>query len=181
MPRSRGFTRTQRGPTSRRQTGWDEGPLSTTITISAAGATLWTIGQAFLTDGLTVIRLRGSYDLSVFSAAAAGDHFDTIGVGIGIVTAAAFAVGVTAVPSPLTEISWEGWMFHELVCGLRGATAVPEWGTAGGAYHRGVIDSKAMRRGGEDMVIFGCVEAEGEQGTVVVQHEARTRMLLKLP
>ena len=134
-------------------------------------------------DGVTIVRIRGSWSAYLEAANVANDHFDTLAVGIGIVTAAAFAIGVTALPSPLAEIGWEGWIYHEMISGLAAivTTGSETWGNAGSASFRGVIDSKAMRKIGSDEVLFGIVEVENEAGAVSAQFDARTRVLVKLP
>jgi len=84
-------------------------------------------------------------------------------------------------PTPFTEISWEGWMYHEIVAGLGQKTATEENSGAGYDFFRGGIDTKAMRKIEGDETLFGCFEPVGEQGTVILEAEARTRMLIFLP
>ena len=180
MARSRGFTR-PRGR-SRRRTGWDEGPLSTTLLVNAASqAQLWSTAQTAAQDGLTVARLRGSWSLQLDSAGSAGDGFQAFAVGIGIVSLAAFTAGQASVPSPLTEIEWEGWLYHELVTGVTAGATTPTWADSGGPFFRGVIDSKAMRKIGTQEVIFGSIETWEEIGAATGGFHAHTRMLLMLP
>ncbi len=181
MGRFRGSTHQRGGRSSRRRTSWDEGPFSTEIALSAAGATLWTTGQTPILDGLTIVRTRGMWSFRLNSLDAAESGFEIIGVGIGVVTAPAFAAGVASVPSPLTEIDWDGWLFHEMVTDFHGNSATETWGNAGSTFYRGVIDSKAMRKIGLQDVVFGAVELGTESGTAVGEFTAHTRQLLKLP
>jgi len=145
---------------------------------------LWTTGISPLEDGNTVVRIRGGYSLSLVDAAADNDGFSTVGIGIGVVTINAFAAGAASVPGPLTDIGWEGWMYHKIVAGLKsinGGAANETWGNSGSAFIREDIDSKAMRKLDSDVVLVGVVEMGTEVGTATAHFSADTRILFKLP
>ena len=166
------------GGSRRRRTGWEPGPFTTSLSLTAAGKTAWSTTQEFLEDGLTVARIRGSLSLTVSSVGSRFDHFDAIAFGIGIASVQAIGIGATALPGPLSEIDWEGWIYHTIQSGMRG-TALSPLGDAAG-FVRVDIDTKAMRKVGTNQAIFGMVEAEVETGVVDVRVEGRTRMLLML-
>ena len=173
-----GRRRFHQGMTARRKTGWEDGPgvLTTSIPISANTAFIVGSGQEFLFDGDTVVRIRGSMLLQLTNVTASGDGF--VGaVGIGIVSTPAFAVGATAVPTPITESEWDGWMWHQFL-NVTGSADLTDQGPALG--QRVEIDSKAMRKVGTEQVIYMAVELT-ETGTAVAEFVANTRMLLKLP
>ena len=151
------------------------------VALSAVGATLWGIGQTVIQDGGTVVRIRGEALLWISSASAALDGFQSYGMGICKVSDSAFLFGVSAVPSPLTEISWEGWIWHHTGAALVSPSSVEGdvMGPVGSI--RIPIDSKAMRKTGTDETICGVVELGTEVGTAIAQFSARTRMLFKLP
>ena len=176
MARQRsGFSRTSHG--SRRRTGWEEGPGGGTVnTFSAPGVAILGIGQSALIDGLTLIRTRGILEIFMITATGAGDGFDGA-VGIGVVTLLAFTVGVIAVPAPITEIEWEGWLWHQMF-----SYHTPTAGSEGdpAAALRIEIDSKAMRKVGSEEVIFACAEVI-EAGTAVMEMWLASRLLFKLP
>jgi len=92
-------------------------------------------------DPETVRRIRGSFSLQVAAGASAvgGSH---VAIGIGVVSAEAAAV--TAVPCPVTNASWDGWLYHSgmftLVDGS--STLIPQFNNV---WTLGV-DSRAQRR-----------------------------------
>ena len=126
---------------------------------------------------VTIVRIRGYFRVILTAATAAGDGF--LGaVGIGVVTAPAFAVGLTAVPLPVAEMDWDGWMFHQFF-DLRSNIAGVGDGQPGVSIGFD-IDSKAMRKLGDEQVLMGAIEVV-ESGTAVMEVSADTRILLKLP
>ena len=165
--------------TSHRQTGWELGPGSeagTPLSLSASSSGIIGSGVAPVVDGLTIVRTRGEMLFYLDSATADNDGF-LVAVGIGIVTADAFAIGATAVPSPLSDADWDGWLFYDFRHVFAEVAAID---TADrGWTARLVIDSKAMRRIGVNDVVF--MTAEGaETGTSVVRCYGISRMLFKL-
>ena len=132
-----------------------------------------------MVDGNTIVRLRGSALLYLTSVAAALNGFTRVALGIGIVSTAAATVGITAVPTPLTEINWEGWMFHWTGSLINIDNTIDD--SIGGGVVRIPIDSKAMRKINDDETLFGVVEVSGEVGTAVMGFNGSTRMLVKLP
>jgi len=174
------FPHQRTGGSSRRKTEWGAGPFSTETAVTVAGTFLWSTGFEALATGITIVRIRGGWSFRLTSIATVDDGFEHIGVGIGIVSADAFAVGVTAIPGPITDIGWPGWIYHEIVTGFHGNSTTESWGNAGSTFHRGVIDTKAMRKIGVNETIVGVFEVGVESGTVVAEFAARTRMLTKL-
>jgi len=132
-----------------------------------------------LFDGETLIRVRGSIQafLTTVTAAADGMH---CAVGIGVFTIEAFAAGVASVPSPLGDDDWNGWLYHRYfdLHGLQaGSVAAGAGGTTSIQFE---VDSKAMRKVNEN-VIVGCLLETVEVGTAVMEAYFSSRMLLKLP
>jgi len=171
--RSRGFPRGS--ARSRRSTGWEEGPgTNTEHTPSSSSVLILGLGQQSLFDGNTIIRMRGFVEMILESAGAVGDGFSGA-FGIGIVTAPAFAVGITAMPTPVTEVEWEGWLWHQWFS-LHAVVAAPS------AEQRQTfeIDSKAMRKFDSEQVLFAAWEGT-ESGSVTAQIRLATRILIKLP
>ena len=161
------------GNSLRRKTGWEDGPSGTTAAIVASGKTLFAIGQTALIDGLTVVRTRGQCSFFVDQSPTAAIHM-RYAFGIAKVSGAAFAVGVTAIPGPLADSEWDGWLFHKWgVAGL-------EAGNVGGISAAFEIDSKAMRKFAASDVMVGMIEVE-ETGAVSLVVDLDTRMLVKLP
>ena len=180
MPRSRGYSSVPRGHSTRRRSGWEEGPFSAVTALSTAGMTLWGTGQTAGEDGLTIVRMRGEVLLFLSTVTTILDGFQSFAMGIGIVSDRAFAAGGASVPAPLTTVEWEGWLWHHMGAGLAGLSTT-EVAQGPSDAIRIPIDSKAMRKVGSDETVFGAIELGTEVGTAVAQFSARTRMLIKLP
>ena len=114
-------------------------------------------------------------ELLLIQASAAGDGF--VGAfGIGVVSLPAFTVGVSAVPTPITEVEWEGWMWHQFFS-LHSTAAFD----AGGPNRVQIpIDTKAMRKLGTEEVVYLAYEGT-EDTTAQLQILSDSRMLVKLP
>ena len=157
---------------------WGLGPESSDQSISATGLTIWTSGAVPGEPEFTIVRTRGFFEVGLASATAAQDGFFGA-IGIGIVTAKAFAIGGTAMPGPLTEIDWDGWLFHSFfdVRMLSGTHA--DGVNAVSAHQRIEIDSKAMRKISTEEILVGVTEVT-ESGTGVIETHADCRVLVKL-
>ena len=91
----------------------------------------------------TVLRSRG--ELVVQAVADAATDTAVMGLGIGVITTNSRIVGGTSVPGPITDIGWDGWLYHRFV----GFEANPATSASNVAIllNRVVdIDSKAMRK-----------------------------------
>ena len=97
-------------------------------------------------------------------------------IGIGIVTADAFAIGATAMPGPLSDMSFS-WLYHSFFNLFSFATG-QEFGQ-GMTGVRIAIDSKGMRIQDASEVLFGMVETT-ELGAAALEFVADTRTLDKL-
>ena len=162
---------------ARRRTGWDEGPGSQTpAAITTTGQSFLGAVAASLQDGLTVARIRGLLSFVQTVTTAAGDGFHGA-VGIGITTVDATAIGATATPGPITEADWDGWLWHNYFDTRQSVAS----GAAVDGLHpiQMQIDSKAMRKLDEDMVIFAMIERT-EVGTASMSVLLDSRILLFL-
>ena len=129
-------------------------------------------------DGLTVVRTRGLFTAMLTLATAAGDGF--VGaIGIGIATFDALAIGVTALPAPIAQADWDGWLYWSPISVLNPIASSTQL-ISGVATQRLTIDSKAMRKFTANMVIYAVVETI-EIGTATMSMSFDTRMLVKLP
>ena len=174
MPRSRGFGPTQ---AARRRKSWEVGPGQVAETTSSVSANvILGSGSAATLEGLTLLRLRGMFTAQLRAFAAVGDGFSGA-IGIGIVTAEAFAVGVTAVPLPITDVAWDGWIWWEPIqLKTHVALAAGEVGTKVVS----TVDSKAMRKLRLGDTIFAIVEVT-EVGTSIIAMQFDSRILVALP
>ena len=143
---------------------------------SASASTILGNGVQTTFDGFTLVRTRGLLRGFLRTATSAGDGFQGA-LGIGIVSSAAFNVGVGSVPTPITEVGWEGWVFwspvslHSAVAGVSVAASEEVELT---------VDSKAMRKFNSDMTLFAVLELI-EIGTAAASFFFDSRMLFKLP
>ncbi len=92
----------------------------------------------------TIVRVRGA--IGIFGTALLSQ---IVGVGIGLVSDRAATTGITAVPHPLTDEEWDGWLWRDAVyIGASQNATINEW----------VIDSKAMRKWDDDMTLVVVAE-----------------------
>ena len=168
----------------RRTTNWAAGVGGSAVTgISATTPTF--IGSSITptVPGLTVIRQRGHLRVVLTVATAAGDGF--IGAfGIGIASLAAVTAGVSSVPTPITEIGAENWLYWTPIQ-LIGQQLFAS-GAGPGAEQLGTfvdieIDTKAMRKFPPDTAIYAMIEFGTETGTASCNVFFDSRVLFKLP
>ena len=171
----RDFRGSSRGTAAaRRRTAWEDGPGGTGAqSLTSSTSVIVGSGAASLRDGQTLARIRGNLRITARALAAAGDHMAGA-FGIGIVKAPAFAIGITAIPTPITEQDDEDWLFWSAIA-------------VGGLVNEGLglmnipIDTKAMRKLSIGDTIYGCLEVGTEVGTVTMVAFFDTRALIFLP
>jgi len=174
VPTRRGFHQGRTGRT-RRGVGWEEGPGASTQTgLSASGSVILGLGLELLVDDFTLMRTRGRLSAFLNTGSAAGEGFHCA-MGIGIVTKEAFAIGITAVPIPITNMDWDGWLYHQFFdCHVRSTTNV-DTDSAGITFE---VDSKAMRKLRDGDTIFAVLEVV-EIGAATMDVFFDSRVLLK--
>ena len=166
MARRQIVTRVGRGV--RRRTHWVEVNGATSVSTSIA-VQLFTTAVGH--EGETVVRVRGLgvATLETGNVASAG-FFGAFGMAI--VTTAASTIGVTAIPTPLTEAGWDGWLLHRYF-------EIERTGPGGGGageIDRLILDSKAMRKANEDESLVGVFEVI-LSGTAIMNFQVRARVL----
>ena len=143
MPRARsGFSRGRSAP--RRRIGWEEGPGGNAIqAITASSTVILGSGSAALVDGVILVRVRGAFQafLSVADAVGSGYHG---AFGLAVVDNAAFAIGVTAMPEPVTDMQENVWLYHQFF-DIHNPTVTLDEGSSAAAV-RLEVDGKAMRK-----------------------------------
>jgi len=150
----------RRGP--RRATDWSASSVAAAF-VSLAGATS-ALSQVFtpIVGGETVIRTRGMFGWGTDNPA--GDEPQMGAYGIAIVSEPAATVGITAIPTPGTDASWGGWLYHTyFMSNTEFASAV---GVNFDNIRRIVIDSKAMRKVDENDRLVTVVENMSADGMV---------------
>ena len=132
-------------------------------------------GSQSVEDGITSVRLRGFFEAILTTVTGANDGY--VGaIGVCIVSENAFGVGITAVPVPITDMAWDGWLYHRFFS-LHGAGAV---GDGAGVFTRFEVDSKAMRKFKSTDIMVAVMEVT-EDGTAVMDSWFDSRVLVKLP
>ena len=165
----------------RRRTGWEDGPGRDTVqtAITASANAIATSALVSLEDGLTVARLRGRLEMWLSAADAVNSGFSGA-FGIGIATSDAISVGATAVPTPITEQDWDGWLFWQSFGLFAPIGALTASTSLDGTQLRMDVDSKAMRKFDENMALYAVVEV-GEVASATLQWRFDSRLLLFLP
>ena len=129
------------------------------------------ISSVSFEEQTTAVRLRGQ--VSIAPNAFTADLNIVGAIGLGIVTAEAFAAGVGSIPEPFNDADWGGWlMWRSFSYRFEFASAVgvdfPNWNFE--------VDSKAMRRISPNEVAV--IIAESQSGAFVIS--TPLRMLVKL-
>ncbi len=162
---------------NRRQTGWSVGPGSSVpVGVSASGSLILGSGVGANIQGLTLIRVRGHVEL-VLRLAGASEGF-TGAIGICLVTDDAFAIGITAMPTPVTDMEDDIWLYHRFFSVHAGAvTATAALARISESWE---VDSKAMRKTPQGTTLAAVFEAT-EVGTSIIDVTFQSRLLDKLP
>ena len=179
MASSRGSRLPTRGRSpQKRQVAWTAGPGGSGITsITASGSSIVGSGlESTDLDELTLTRTRGILDIFMDGPGVTDGDGYFGAFGIGIVTEPAFAIGITAVPTPITEISWNGWLWHTFFSVHDGDVSLAP---NDGVRQRFMIDGKAQRKLGQDEVLMGVIEVV-EIGAATLNVFFDTRVLWKL-
>jgi len=163
-----------RGVSVKRKAAWDTFNFGRVNALMADGTALFSLGFAALLEGTTIVRLRG--ELLISSTLTSGDSAE-YALGIGITSAEAFAVGVTALPSPITDGFWPGWFVHQW-CSVGSISSSTTQDTQNARFE---LDSKAMRKFVRGQVCFAVVEMDNEQTTgVSADLQCNARVMVKL-
>jgi len=140
----------QRGRGPKRLSSWFQfQPIVATLT-AVGGTVLYTLNAAALAlRPFTIVRTRFKY--MVISDQAAAIENQVGAVGMAVVSDQASAVGVTAVPTPITDMASDLWFQHEIFMGNYSSLTDRSFGAPGPRE----IDSKAMRKVdiGQDIVV----------------------------
>ena len=155
MARRRDFVRGAAAITQKRLTSWFQfTPVENNFT-GAGGTIIFSLNAAALAlRPFTIVRSR--FLLSVISDQIVASENYGGALGMAVVSDQAVAVGVTAVPTPITDMGSDLWFLHQLFF----ASVHIEEATGNGSFLRSTnieIDSKAMRKVdiGQDLVIVG--------------------------
>jgi len=162
----------------RRKTAWGFGPGGTGVNaISASTSVILTSAVALTVEQeVTLVRLRGLFSWYLTAATSAADGFQGA-IGITLVSTPAFTAGVTSVPTPITEMAWEGWLYHRMIS-IHGSSAGDVSSDA--ANESFEVDTKAQRIWEDDQTLIAVVEVI-EVGAAAAQINFDSRLLVMLP
>jgi len=179
VARGRGLNLARGQRTARRRGEWDRGPgTGTLLNLSTSSIGILGSGVLFTEGGQTVVRLRGHLQ-AFLKTASAGDEGFHCAVGVGVVTADAFSIGITAVPDPIGDIAWGGWMFHQFFDLFAPSGTIADSFGGGPVIADFDVDSKAMRKIGINETLFAVVEVV-EAGTATMSIRFDSRVYIKL-
>ena len=170
----RSFRPTNAG--SRRAVSWSAGPRGDQA-VSANGAVLFPTTVEANIDDLTIVRTRGQL-LVVMREGSSVNAVMNYAFGMCVVSQNAAGIGITAVPTPFTDIAWDGWFLHTQ--GVVHKMVAADTGSPD-SIDRVNIDSKAMRKIHATDTIIAVIEFHGEQATADVQAFLESRIFSKLP
>jgi len=180
---SRGSGRALPSRSQRSKTFWELGPggndLPTMdpVLFSASSSSILGLGVTPVGQPLTIVRLHGYLELLLATADSSLSGYNWA-FGIGVVSADAFGVGVTAVPKPFDDMDWNGWMVHK-----QGALHTPIAGVADAGFGTSIqsieIGSKSMRKLNLNEVMFGILQV-GEVINATMNARLGSRVLLQV-
>ena len=125
--------------------------------------------------------MRGEILLALATVDAALSGFNRIGIGMAVVSENAAGAGSTAVPAPITDIGWNGWLWHWTGALTANSSATTDVATSPAGIVRIPVDSKAMRKFKNMDILICVIEADDEVGTATANMTVNTRILVKLP
>ena len=145
MTRSRGYP--HRGGSNKRMTSWlDVEPLSSAIDTSGSVITHSLTAVEKARRPFTIVRTH--LLVRITSDQLSADEFQFGALGMCVVSDQAEAIGVTAVPTPITDLASDLWFVHQLLSNEFVFITGAGFDAAGGAVFE--IDSKAMRKVNDD-------------------------------
>ena len=163
MPRGRSFV--SRGQArARRESSWLSIDAAANSVDNSVVLTHTMTAAELARRPFTVVRTRMTVSIATDQLSA--DESQVGAIGLCVVSSQAVAIGVTAVPTPLTDLASDLWFVHQpLLSEMILNTAIGFDSNGGHVYE---IDSKAMRKVNDDEEIIVVVEGSGAfQGAII--------------
>ncbi len=166
----------QRSGGMRRESLWIGGSHVITSLAAASTAVIQTtLGAGLLAlRPFTIVRTRGVF-LAFSDQLVATENWG-VGYGIAVVSEQASAIGVTAVPTPMTDSGSDLWFVYEFIAGRFDFITVA--GIEANTGRERIVDSKAMRKVEDGQQVVDVVETSSSSSGVNVATFSRT--LIKL-
>ena len=171
----RRFARGSAAIAQKRLTSWFEFLPRTDVLTATGGTIIFSLNTAALAlRPFTIVRTR--FLVSIVSDQLGADEIQIGAYGMAVVSDQAVAVGVTAVPTPITDMGSDLWFVHQMC--YNDFQFVSGVGFHSDGAHQYEIDSKAMRKVdiGQDLVVVAEV-AGASSGAAFV---SGGRMLVKV-
>jgi len=145
---------------SQRHTDWGASVPAGSF-LSVGGATV-TLLETFVPNagGETLIRTRGMLSFGSDQFVAGEQQLGSFG--IGVVSAQAEALGITAIPHPGDDAAWGGWLYHTFLFNRFNFSSAVS--TQAIATVNIVIDSKAMRKVSDEERLVVVLQNSGSNG-----------------
>ena len=160
----------------KRLTSWFEFFPANAALVAGGGTIFFSLNAAALAlRPFTVV--RSHFLMHIRSDQLGANEFQAVALGIAIVSDQASAIGVTAIPTPYTDMGSDLWFLHEQAMNHFTFVSGVGFDAAGGRETR--IDSKAMRKVdiGQDLVVVAEIASGISTGVDVV---IGGRMLVKV-
>jgi len=172
---ARRFTRSRGRSGSHRQTVWIAVTETGTVLAAANSVARTNLlnAAALALRPFTIVRTRGVISIGSDQVAASEDY--EAAMGMAVISDQASAIGVTAVPTPFTDLGSDLFFVHEMQVG--GLEVVTAAGFDAQTVTSRTYDSKAMRKVNEDEQVNVMLEASSISNGCTVFHAAR--MLIK--
>ena len=169
------FPRASRGPRGGgRQTQWLSIPPSTSTVDASSNLPLSLTTAELALRPFTIVRTHMT--ILQQSNQSVASELQVAAVGICVVSESALAVGITAVPTPITELDSDLWFVHRTLLNQFLFADATGFNSPSGFVT--TVDSKAMRKVNNDqdvaVVVEGAALGEGQLITLV------GRLLIKL-
>jgi len=159
----------------KRLTSWFEFLPRTDALVAAGGTIIFTLNAAaLLLRPFTIVRTR--FLVSIVSDQLGADEKQIGAFGMAIVSDQAAAIGVTAIPTPITDMGSDLWFVHQMM--YNDFLFISGVGVQSPADRTFEVDSKAMRKVdiGQDLVVVAEISG-GSAGALFV---TGGRMLVKV-
>ena len=146
---------------ARREISWLDLPFTSTGFVADSAAIMLSL-TAFEKARRPFTIVRTYLEILFLSDQIAASESQLAALGICVISDQAEAIGITAVPTPLTDLASDYWLLHQVLVG--DFTFVSAVGVDAQAGRRYTIDSKAMRKvsDDQDVVVVGEADAISE-------------------
>ena len=166
ISRSRKSGFTLRSGVMRRETLWLAAPPARTSVAGGQSATLFSVlnAGALALRPFTVIRTR--MQVGIISDQNAATENMLVGYGFAVVSDVASTIGITAVPTPITDQDSDLFFVYQML--FQGLNVTSAIGMHFNALQQYTIDSKAMRKveDGSDIVVTGESTSASDGSTI---------------